>query len=90
MTIFPFSRFVVNDRSMVPNYEPGDHVLTFNWWYVRLGDVVVFEADNKFFIKRVNKLVNNLVFVGGDNLRESSKFAPINRKQVVGRVVLKY
>lgn len=39
---FPFSRFIVADHSMEPEYKPGDHVLTFNWGRLQSGDVVVF------------------------------------------------
>lgn len=27
---------------MVPAYKPGDHVLTFNWGKIKVGDVIVF------------------------------------------------
>ena len=75
---------------MLPVYKPGDHVLTFNWQSVKKGDVVVFKANGKFFIKRVVKLENNLVFIAGDNLHVSSKFSPIKLEQIIGRVVAKY
>lgn len=79
---------------MFPEYRPGDHVLTWNWSSVKKGDVVVFRSRRndryKFFLKRIDKFVDNYLYVSGDNCLKSAKVAPIGRWQIVGRVILKY
>ena len=75
---------------MLPVYQPGDHVLTFNWINLKIGDVVVFKVNNFFYLKRVKKIEKDLVHVSGDNKRESEKIAPVKRTQIIGRVVLNY
>lgn len=75
---------------MLPSYKPGDHVLTFNWTNVKKGDVVVFCSPTRYFIKRVDKYVDNYVYVSGDNKRQRAKVKPIKADQIVGKVILKY
>ena len=87
---FPFSRFIVDDESMLPNFKPGDHVLTFNWGRAEIRDVLVFKSKDKFYIKRVDKVSGRVVYVSGDNKNESSKIGPIDEKQIIGKVIWKY
>ena len=75
---------------MLPKYKPGDHVMTFNWGSIKEKDVVVFEQGNRYLIKRVYKLVDNYVYISGDNKAESSKLKPVKKEAVVGKVILKY
>jgi len=75
---------------MEPSYREGERVLTFNWGKPRLGDVIVFKQKDKFYIKRVELITAGKITVSGDNKKLSSKFKPIDLRQVVGRVVLKY
>ena len=82
--------FVVRGRSMVPDYKPGDYVITFNWTDVRAGDVVIFKVNGKNYIKRVKKKLKGLVEVTGDNEKESSPVGPVKREDIIGRVVLLY
>ncbi|MDP2632425.1 MAG: S24/S26 family peptidase [Candidatus Curtissbacteria bacterium] len=82
--------FVVRGRSMIPDYKPGDYVVTFNWTDVRAGDVVIFKLNGKNHIKRVQKKLKDIVEVAGDNEKESSRVAPVRRADIIGRVVLLY
>lgn len=75
---------------MLPAYEPGDHVLTFNWRRSRAGDVVVFKSKGRFYIKRVDKIVDGLFYISGDNKKESSQIGPIDGRQTIGKVIWKY
>ena len=88
--IFPISRFVVREESMVPVFMPGDHVLTFNWARVSKGDVIVFKSDGKKYIKRITKIKSNLIAVSGDNNARSAKMGTIEKNQIVGKVIFKY
>lgn len=75
---------------MQPSFNPGDHVLTFNWATPKLGDVVVFKLGKDLFIKRITKFENGEIKVDGDNKSVSSKFRPIKFSQIIGKVILKY
>ena len=75
---------------MMPAFRPGDHVLTFNWGRIDLGDVVVFNLEGKNLIKRVDKIVDNCLYISGDNKKQSSKMEPVKKDQIVGKVILKY
>lgn len=87
---FPFSRFEIKDKSMEPNFYEGDYVLTFNWATPRVNDAIVFKKGQNFNFKRVTKIAGSLFYVSGDNVKMSSKFGPVKKSQIIGKVVLKY
>lgn len=86
----PFSRFIVEENSMLPKYKSGDHVLTFNWGRVKSGDVFVFIKDKVNYIKRVDKIEDDFVYLSGDNKEKASKIWKIEKSKIIGKVVLKY
>lgn len=74
--------------------NPGQQVLTFNWAYVfsrpKIGDVIVFKKDSKEYIKRVQKIQGNQIYVLGDNAQDSQDsraFGSINKSDIVGKVI---
>jgi phage repressor protein C with HTH and peptisase S24 domain len=71
-------------------FNEGEHVLTFNCGGLKENDAVVFKSNSTYFIKRINRIAGDQVFVSGDNKKLSSIFKPINRAQIVGKVILKY
>lgn len=75
---------------MIPLYKPGNHVLTFNWTKIRVGDVIVFKINDKNYIKRIINISEKLIHVEGDNKKESAKFKPIRRNLIIGKLILKY
>lgn len=75
---------------MLPAFASGDRVLTFNWGKLKANNVVVFRQDDKYFIKRIDKFVDNYVYISGDNRSKSSKMKPVKRELIVGKVILKY
>ena len=75
---------------MLPNYRPGDHVMTFNWVSVSVGDVIAFFQNEKFYIKRVDGIDGKFFSVSGDNSEISAKMASVVRDQIVGKVIFKY
>ncbi|MBI3282807.1 S24/S26 family peptidase [Candidatus Curtissbacteria bacterium] len=77
---------------MTPAFVPGDHVLIFNWGEIKVGDVIVFKSRDKYryFIKRIDKFVDNYVYVSQDNEKSAEKVEPFDKERVVGKVVLKY
>jgi len=75
---------------MIPAFRPDDHVLTLNWTQPKVSDVVVFKDNDRYFLKRIIKIKKNLFYVSGDNKKESLVLGPMVKKQVVGKVILKY
>ena len=75
---------------MLPAYSPGAHLVTFNRSKIRLGDVIVFARDEKKYLKRVDRVEGDLIYVSGDNRRESAKMQPVEKSQIIGKVILRY
>lgn len=75
---------------MIPDYKPGDYVITLNWFNLTRDDVVVFKWNNQNYLKRIKKIQKNLVYVAGDNERETSRVGPVKKSDIIGRVVLLY
>lgn len=48
------------------------------------------QNDRIFFIKRIDKFVDNYVYVSGDNKSQGAKMKPVKLSQIVGKVILKY
>ena len=88
----PFSRFVVEGKSMEPSFKEGERVLTFNFSSPKKGDVVVVKKKINL-IKRVQTIENNSYFVVGDNQNRSTdsrEFGPVPKEEIVGKVLFKY
>lgn len=75
---------------MEPGFCEYDRVFTYNWGKIQKGSVVVVGQRSNYFIKRVDKIDGNLVYISGDNKAKSSKIGPIKMSDIVGRVVIKY
>ena len=86
----PISPFIVHESSMEPSYNPGDHVLTFNWYEPRKNDVIIFRTGDKYYLKRVDRVSEGLFYVSGDNKRKTTGIGPVKRAQIVGKIILKY
>lgn len=88
----PLLKFRIQEKSMSPYLNPGDLVIIFRTKNIKRNDVVVFEKDEDFYIKRVDKIDNDKLFLTGDNKKESTdsrKFGWINKKDIVGKVIYK-
>lgn len=75
---------------MEPAFFEGDHVVTLNWIKPKVGDVVVFQSGKIYKIKRIIKAPADLIFVAGDNKKLSSQEKPVERQNVIGKVIVKY
>lgn len=75
---------------MEPAFYNGDRVITFNYGVIKAGSVVVFKYKKTVYVKRVDKIANDKVFILGDNKKLSSKIGPILKGKIIGRVVLRY
>ncbi len=75
---------------MIPTFQPGDHVLTFNWIRPVSGDVIVFEKGGKNYIKRIKNISGNRYYIGGDNRQNSVMMGSVTWQMIVGKVIFKY
>ena len=93
--MFPLFKFKVEGNSMAPALRAKDTILVNRLSYFlgepKIGDVVVIKRG-KYIIKRIVKVGKKKVFVIGDNKKESTdsrSFGWINKKEIIGKVVLK-
>lgn len=96
-----FSRFKVTGHSMQPLFNPGDKVIVNRLSYIfsspKAGDIVAIRAEGqrgKILLKKINKtLSNNKYLVVGSNKSDSydsDRFGPIQKNQILGKVLTKY
>ena len=78
---------------MTPFLKAGDTVLVFKFLRPKIGDIVVFKSrDQKFYIKRINRVKIDQYYLRGDNSKESidsRKFGWIDKKDIIGKVIYK-
>lgn len=93
-SFFPFSRFTVFGDSMLPTLKPGQDILVFTWAYIffqpKVGDIVVIKVSDREMVKRIQNYHGRDIYVIGDNEKESTdsrNFGPINKSDVIGKVV---
>lgn len=85
---FGFTFFKVVSGSMSPTIEKGDIIIVRVSNDFEVGDIVSFYKDNTFITHRIietNK--NNLITQGDANNLEDD---PVNRDQVIGKVILSF
>lgn len=90
------SRFIISGHSMEPNILQGQTVLASSIPYLfskpKSGDIVAFKKEEKIFIKRIVRIDGKKYFVKGDNEKDSfdsTKFGWIDKKDIVGKVIIK-
>lgn len=79
---------------MLPTLKNNQNVLCFNWAYFftkpKRVDIVAAEVNNKTVVKKIVKLESDLIFLEGDNKKESTdsrNFGPIKKSQLIGKIV---
>ena len=98
-SLLPFGIHIVKGHSMQPHIKEGERVVVYNWAYAftqpKVGDVVVFSSSaKKKYVKRITAAeTKNEFVVAGDNKSDSMdsrKLGPVQRKAIIGKVVMKY
>ncbi len=90
------ARVVVEGVSMVPELAPGDRLLVVRHPRLEVGDLVAIvdpDQRDRTLVKRVHRLLAETIEVRGDNegaSRDSREFGAVSRRDVLGRVVLRY
>ncbi len=90
------SRFKIVGHSMSPTYPENQSVLVsslpLKFGMPRVGDVVVFEKFNKYYVKRVGKIKYKKFYLVGDNTsdsQDSRRFGLVKSSQIRGKVIAK-
>lgn len=84
------ARFKISGHSMMPTYNPGDQVIAWKLSKIKKGDVVVFKNQSKYLIKRVIKISGGKYFLEGDNKNDSLSIPPIQKHDIMGKVIFKF
>lgn len=95
--MLPLSRFKISGHSMEPLIKNKSTVLATNVLYLftspKVNDIIIFEKNKKYFVKRISNIKNKKYFVIGDNMKDSldsRKFGSILRNQILGKVIFKF
>jgi signal peptidase I len=82
----------VSGHSMLPKIKPRDLIIVSSIPYIfsepKIGDTVLFRSEKKAVIKRIVKNKTGSYLVKGDNVADSKEFGWINRKDIIGKVIL--
>lgn len=87
---FPILFRRIRNGSMAPKLRPGQLIMaTRIFRKLHAGQVVIVERDHRQFIKRIERIEDDKVFVIGDNLAasiDSRQFGWLDRRAVIARV----
>lgn len=90
---FPFAKFKISGHSMEPTLKEGNQVLVNQWAYFfrkpKVGEVVVFKISREYWVKRIKRIDAKNLMVEGDNRLDSQRIGPINKKNLVGKLISK-
>ena len=75
----------------MPNFKNNDLVVSFNKSALKLNDVVIVKADNRFLIKRIKSIINGKFFLEGDNCDYHQPLCNkiFLRNDILGKVIFK-
>jgi phage repressor protein C with HTH and peptisase S24 domain len=83
----------ISGQSLTPEYQEGDYVVVASFWRrPSPGDVIIFRNEKHgTMIKKLAAIASdeNRYFVIGSHPRsiDSHRFGPVDRKDVIGRVI---
>ncbi len=61
------------------------------FWFAppKIGDTILFDSNGKTIVKKIINFDDGKYFVEGENKLDDKKFPPIERSEILGKVVLK-
>ena len=84
----------VKGHSMEPAMKEGSFFiassLPFLFSKPKKGDIILFQRDGKNIVKKINKVENDKYYVEGENITDSLDFAPITRREIIGKLIFKF
>lgn len=88
--MFGFKIIKVQGHSMEPALKAGSFALVKKSQNLKIGDVVLFQADDQQMLKRVSKIEDNLFYLTGDNQNDSldsRTFGWVAKNKIFGKVI---
>jgi phage repressor protein C with HTH and peptisase S24 domain len=80
-----------NGHSMEPKIKDGSFFLISSIPFLvskpRINDTIVFKFENKIIVKKIHKIEKEEYFIQGENLKDSKKFEPITKNEILGKVI---
>lgn len=84
--------FRISGHSMMPVLKPNDKIVISSLPYFfsqpKVGDVILLRYNGKILVKRIAEISNAKLLVVGDNKKDSLKTNPIERNDILGKVIL--
>jgi len=77
-------------HSMIPEFAPGERVLVRYGAKYEVGDVVLIDFKERIDLKRISRIVNDQVFVEGDNLAvsiDSRHYGSVRSDRIIAKVI---
>ena len=81
---------VVEGLSMVPSFAPGERLLVRYGGTFTIDDVVLVKRPDQIDVKRINKVIDDRIYVIGDNLDvsiDSRHYGPVSAEQILAKVI---
>lgn len=94
-SISPFLVFTVTGKSMEPTISSGHRVLACRFGTFNTRDIVIIKdpGNGQYLLKRIKQKKDDLVFVEGDNKKESTdsrNFGWISKDSIIAKVWYPY
>ena len=55
----------------------------------KIGDTILFDSSGKTIVKKIIKLESGKYFIEGENKLDDRKFPPIERSEILGKVIIR-
>ena len=87
------SPFKVKGHSMEPKFKDGSFLIAssipFMFAKPKPGDIILFDSEGKSILKKIVGIEGGKYHVSGENKLDDKKFSPIDRSEILGKVIIK-
>lgn len=78
---------------MLPKFPPEDIIIvsTLPYFFIspKVGDVILFKKNGKRYLKRISQIEKEKISVLGDNKKDSLAIADIEKRDIIGKIIIK-